>query len=284
MNDYDLKWIKKNFSGLDRIENLSSGGQKEVFKAFHEKYGEIALKIIKPSDDEFERTVREIKAAEIINHPNVPKIYEINLNLSDPNPIWIMEQYISGRTLRVLLESGKKFSLQDVVTFLDTLLEISVQVEKKHIVHRDIKPENIMVDDQGKYWLIDFGIARHLELSSLTNTSRGLGLFTAGYAAPEQFRNIKRSISIKADLFSIGIVAMELITGRNPFVENAQNILDVLRNTETLVLSLPTIEGDTQYELAAFLRVLGDKRLSRRPSNAKEAYDIFNSIKPTLKL
>lgn len=284
MNAVDLEWIKDNFPELAQIETLSSGGQKDVFRCCHREYGDIALKIIKPSVDEYERTVREIKAAAIIKSENVPRVYKTNIEQSNPSPIWIMEQYICGKTLRELLRGGKQFSLPEVVAFLETLLKISLEAEKKKIVHRDIKPENIMLDRDGIYWLIDFGIARHLELSSLTSTNRGLGLFTVGYAAPEQFRNYKKDISVRADLFSIGVVAMELLTGRNPFIENARNILEVLRNTETLVLPTLSIKGDTQYELAAFIKVLADKRLSRRPATAKEAFEIFNSIKSTLVL
>jgi serine/threonine protein kinase len=282
MKIYDLEWINSNFPGLDQVETLNSGGQKEVFKGYHKKYGEVVLKIIKPSDDEYQRTIREIKAAEIIESDHVPKIYQSNLSEAKPAPIWLLEQYIPGKTLRQFLQEGKNFSLTEIVKFLDTLLKISIEAEKKKIVHRDIKPENIILDNIGRYWLIDFGIARHLELSSLTSTSRGFGLFTVGYAAPEQFRNIKKEISIRADLFSIGIVAIELATGKNPFIEKSRNALDVLRNTETFVLPTLTIKGDSQYELAAFIKVLGDKRLSRRPSSAKEAYEIFESIKPTL--
>jgi serine/threonine-protein kinase len=282
MKRYDSNWIKSKFPELGKIQTLSSGGQKEVFRCHHQEYGDVVIKIIKPSEDEFERTLREIKVAEIIKSSNVPRIYKTNIEETQSPPIWIIEEYISGKTLRELLKEGKKFSLSEVVDFLDTLLKISIEAEKHRIVHRDIKPDNIILDNKGKYWLIDFGIARHLELNSLTSTNRGLGLFTVGYAAPEQFRNIKRDISIRADLFSIGVVAMELFTGKNPFIENARSILEVLRNTETYILPTLTIEGDTQYELAAFINVLGDKRLSRRPSSAKEAYEIFISVKPTL--
>jgi serine/threonine-protein kinase len=282
MRIYDLEWINSNFPELDRVETLTSGGQKEVFKGYHKKYGAVVLKIIKPSDDEYERTIREIKAAKIIDSDHVPKVYKTNITETKPLPIWLLEQYIPGKTLRQFLHEGKKFSLAEIVKFLDTLLQISVAAEKKKIVHRDIKPENIILDNLGRYWLIDFGIARHLELSSLTSTNRDFGLFTVGYAAPEQFRNIKKEISIRADLFSIGIVAVELITGKNPFIEKARNALDVLRNTETFVLPTLTLEGDPQYELAAFIKVLGDKRLSRRPSSAKEAHEILESVKPTL--
>lgn len=282
MKKYDSDWIKSNFPYMERIKTLSSGGQKDVFKAYHKEYGNVALKVIKPADDEFERTIREIKAAEIIDCKNVPKVYKTNIDQTEPSPIWIIEQYIPGKTLRELLKAGEKFSITDIAAFLDTLLKITVEAEKKKIVHRDIKPENIILDDNGEYWLIDFGIARHLELSSLTSTNRHFGLFTVGYAAPEQFKNIKKDISIRADLFSIGVVAIELLTGENPFIGNARNPLEVLRNTETFILPTLTIEGDTQYELAAFIRVLSDRRLSRRPSTAKEAYEIFNSIKSTL--
>ncbi len=279
---YDSSWIKSKFPESEKIRHLSSGGQKEVFRCHHQKYGDVVIKIIKPSEDEFERTLREIKVAEIIKSNNVPGIFKTNIEETQSPPIWIIEEYISGKTLRELLKEGKKFSLSEVVDFIDTLLKISIETEKHRIVHRDIKPDNIILDTKGKYWLLDFGIARHLELNSLTSTNQGLGLFTVGYAAPEQFRNIKRDISVRADLFSIGVVAMELFTGKNPFVKNARSIIDVLHNTETYILPTLTIKGDTQYELAAFINVLGDKRLSRRPSSAKEAYEIFVSVKPTL--
>lgn len=279
---YNLEWIKSNFPKLERVEILSSGGQKEVFKGYHKKYGDIVLKVIKPSDDEYERTIREIKAAKIIDSDHVPKVYDTNIADSKPSPIWLLEQYIPGKTLRQLLHEGKKFSLSEIVRFLETMLKIAIEAEKKKIVHRDIKPENIILDDSSRYWLIDFGIARHLELSSITSSSRDFGLFTVGYAAPEQFRNIKKEISIRSDLFSIGIVAIELITGKNPFIEKSRNPLDILRNTETVILPTLKLEGDPQYELAAFLKVLGDKRISRRPSSAREAYEILASIKQTL--
>ncbi|HLP46438.1 MAG TPA: serine/threonine-protein kinase [Candidatus Kapabacteria bacterium] len=282
MQSYDLNWINSNFPELDRVEILFSGGQKDVFKGYHKQYGAVVLKIIKPSDDQYERTIREIKAANIMESNHVPKVYKTNISDDNHVPIWLLEQYVPGKTLRQLLHEGKKFLLAEIVNFLETLLSISMEAEKKKIVHRDIKPENIILDNIGKYWLIDFGIARHLELSSLTSSSRDFGLFSVGYSAPEQFRNIKKEISIRADIFSIGIVAIEMITGKNPFREKAHSVLDILRNTETFVLPTLKLEGDTQYELAAFIKVLGDKRLSRRPSSAKEAYEMLESVKPTL--
>jgi serine/threonine protein kinase len=97
MKIYDLEWINSNFPGLDQVETLNSGGQKEVFKGYHKKYGEVVLKIIKPSDDEYQRTIREIKAAEIIESDHVPKIYQSNLSEAKPAPIWLLEQYLNNQ-------------------------------------------------------------------------------------------------------------------------------------------------------------------------------------------
>jgi len=267
------------------LDEIGRGGQKKVYKIRHES-GEVqVLKLIETTTDSLERVKREIIAPSIIEHSSIPKVLASNAStISDRknSRVWLIEEYIDGTSLRKILESGRKFLTNEVVLFLDTILSILEKSEKKKIIHRDIKPENILLDVNGKYWLIDFGIARHLDLESLTDTNSPFGPCTVGYSASEQFRNRKHDIDIRVDLFSVGVVAAEMLSGYNPYTKDADNILHIIRDIERRPLPLLRIKGDTRYLLAQFIRALGDNRASRRPSSAREAREIFEVIKPTL--
>ena len=270
-NDYQL------------LGEIGKGGQKEVFKILHASKNLQVLKLIKEGDS-LERVKREIRASIIIEHDNIPKIISSNADniSSEDKVVWLIEEFINGKSLRDLLNSGKTFQINEVTLFLDTILSILIKSEEKKIIHRDIKPENILLDTCGKFWLIDFGIARHLDLKSLTDTNSPFGPCTIGYSGSEQFRNRKYEIDIRADLFSVAVVAVEMFSGYNPYTKNADNILTVMRNLENKPLPLLRIKGDSKFLLAQFLRTLGDNRTSRRPSSAVEAKKIFDIIKPTL--
>lgn len=270
---------------LKILEEIGKGGQKQVYKVQNLASHEImVLKVILP-DTELERVKREIKAVKIINHDNIPKILKTNIEeiTLSSQIVWLLEEFVEGESLRDALKNGKIFSLKEIVVFLDTMFSILEITESKNIVHRDIKPENIIIDDQEKFWLIDFGIARHLDLKSLTESNSPFGLFTIGYSASEQFRNRKKEIDIRADLFSIGVVCAEMILGSNPYLKNAKNILEVIKNIENRPLPLFKIEGDAQYLFAKFIKTLGDNRISRRPRTVKEVKRLFELVKGTLK-
>lgn len=270
---------------LKILEEIGKGGQKQVYKVQNLASHEImVLKVILP-DTELERVKREVKAVKIINHDNIPKILKTNIEeiTLSSQIVWLLEEFIEGESLRDALKNGKKFSLKEIVVFLDTMFSILEITESKNIVHRDIKPENIIIGNQEKFWLIDFGIARHLDLKSLTASNSPFGPFTIGYSASEQFRNRKKEIDIRADLFSIGVVCAEMILGSNPYLKDAKNILEVIKNIENRPLPLFKIEGDAQYLFAKFIKTLGDNRISRRPRTVKEAKRLFELVKGTLK-
>ena len=267
------------------LKEIGRGGQKQVYKVKNLGSHQImVLKAIFP-DTELERVKREIRAVKIINHDNIPKILKTNIEeiTLSSQIVWILEEFVDGESLRDALKNGKKFTLKEIVVFLDTMFSILEITESKNIVHRDIKPENIIIDKQGKFWLIDFGIARHLDLESLTKSNSPFGPCTIGYSASEQLRNRKKEIDIRADLFSVGVVCAEMISGSNPYLKNAKDILEVIKNIENKPLPLFKIKGDTQYLFAKFIKILGDNRISRRPRTVKEAERLFEIVKSTLK-
>lgn len=265
---------------FEKIELRARGGQKIVFDGVHNSYGETVIKLYFQLNDP--RSLREIQIERDLNLSMVPKIYETGtIEYEGTETLYIIEQKVKGTELRKVLESGKRFSLEEAVTFLEQGLEFIACIENKGIVHRDIKPENIIRADDGRIFFLDFGIARILGADSLTRTGAMMGPHTPGYAAPEQFNNLKKEIDSRADIFSLGVVTYECITGKNPFREGSINALEVLQKTETITPVQYSIKGDTQSQFMALLGAMMGKYPSRRPRTAKQAIDWLKVAKKT---
>ena len=265
---------------FEKIELMARGGQKIVFDGVHNAYGETVIKLYFQLNDP--RSLREIQIERDLNLSMVPKIYETGtIEYEGTETLYIIEQKVKGTELRKVLESGKRFSLEEAVTFLEQGLEFIACIENKGIVHRDIKPENIIRADDGRIFFLDFGIARILGADSLTRTGAMMGPHTPGYAAPEQFNNLKKEIDSRADIFSLGVVTYECITGKNPFREGSINALEVLQKTETITPVQYSIKGDTQSQFMALLGAMMGKYPSRRPRTAKQAIDWLKVAKKT---
>ena len=265
---------------FEKIELMARGGQKIVFDGVHNSYGETVIKLYFQLNDP--RSLREIQIERDLNLSMVPKIYETGtIEYEGTETLYIIEQKVKGTELRKVLESGKRFSLEEAVTFLEQGLEFIACIENRGIVHRDIKPENIIRVDDGRIFFLDFGIARILGADSLTRTGAMMGPHTPGYAAPEQFNNLKKEIDSRADIFSLGVVTYECITGKNPFREGSINALEVLQKTETITPVQYSIKGDTQSQFMALLGAMMGKYPSRRPRTAKQAIDWLKVAKKT---
>ena len=265
---------------FEKIELMARGGQKIVFDGVHNSYGETVIKLYFQLNDP--RSLREIQIERDLNLSMVPKIYETGtIEYEGTETLYIIEQKVKGTELRKVLESGKRFSLEEAVTFLEQGLEFIACIENKGIVHRDIKPENIIRADDGRIFFLDFGIARILGADSLTRTGAMMGPHTPGYAAPEQFNNLKKEIDSRADIFSLGVVTYECITGKNPFREGSINALEVLQKTETITPVQYSIKGDTQSQFMALLGAMMGKYPSRRPRTAKQSIDWLKVAKKT---
>jgi serine/threonine-protein kinase len=229
------------------------------------------------------RSQREIDISENSEFDCVPIIYETgHVIYESTDTLYVIEQRIDGEELRNRIIRGELFTLKEAVDFLEQGLRFINQLEKKNIVHRDIKPENIIISAEGKVYFLDFGIARILGVPSLTKTEALIGPHTPGYAAPEQFNNLKSDIDSRADLFSIGVVTYECLSGKNPFSEGATSHLDILQRTETITPVSFQIQGDTHHQFMGLLSSLMGKFPSRRPKNASQALDWLNASKSTL--
>lgn len=266
---------------LSNVTSLARGGQKVVYSATHQKYGDVVLKIFFSFDDP--RSKREIDIGLNSGIKGIPTIFEQGfLTYEGSETLYVIEERINGTDLQKRLESGERFDLKKTVSFLEQGLAFIKQIEAKGIVHRDIKPANIIMSDDGQVYFLDFGIARIIGENSLTKTEAMLGPHTPGYAAPEQFNNLKKDIDSRADLFSIGVVTYECLTGTNPFREGARSHLEVLQKTETITPVAYNIKGDTEHQLMGIIGSLMGKFPSRRPKNASQAIDWLEATKSTL--
>ena len=240
---------------------LGEGGQKYVYKAKTEQEGTVAFKIIK-TNQQLERTIREINAASSFCPPRFPKIYRYgHSNVGDIEVVFIVEEFIEGISLRERINQGAVPEQEALKIGFELLLALC-EISNKNLVHRDIKPENIMLRNSGEVVLLDFGIARHLELNSLTHDLAMFGPLTPGYAAPEQINNEKRSISPRADLFAWGIVMYEMISGSNPFTQSCST------GNEALIRTLNFTPGRLEScssELSKVIDWCMKKPVHRRP-------------------
>jgi len=273
----DVDWLGKQFGDLTSLSALSSGGQKWVFSADHESDGDVVLKLIKPSIS-LDLVTREILAVRTIVCDRVPEILQYG-DIDTPlgKCLWIREKRIDGVPLSETVANGC-LSPQALLTLGLHILEVLAKAEELNIVHRDVKPCNIMADERGGFWLLDFGLARHLDLASLTPSADVFGKCTPGYAPPEQFRNDKPSIDSRSDLFALGVTLIECATGANPFRVGARDTMEVLRRVQSQQLPLLNLQFSSANEFRDLVACMVQKRRNQRPTSASEALTWMKEI------
>ena len=264
--------IGKTISHYKILEKLGEGGMGVVYKAQDTKLDRtVALKFL-PShltknETDLKRFVQEAKAAAALNHPNVCTIHEIHDE--GENPFIVME-YVEGRTLRDRIGRGEVTSpLQQVIDYAIQIAEALRAAHKKGIVHRDIKSENIMITEDGRVKIMDFGLAKFKGSAKLTKTGITVGTFA--YMSPEQFQ--KAEVDHRTDIWSFGVVLFEMLTGQLPFEGDyeAAVMYSVLNEKPRL---------ESLYDLPQNIRQVIQKALEKMPDYRwQTTQEILNVLK-----
>src|SRR5919109_250676 len=201
-------------------EKIGSGGMSSVYRAFDptlERW--VAIKLmhrdISHDPDQLERFRREARAVAQLNHPHVVTVIDAG---EDDGAPYIVFEYVEGETLKDRIRRMGRLPVSEAVAYA---IEIARALECAHehlLVHRDVKPQNVLIDPDGRAKVTDFGIARSLEAQGLTATGRVLG--TTDYVSPEQA--LGHEVTGQSDIYSLGIVLYEMLTGEAPFKADTQ--------------------------------------------------------------
>ena len=213
MNDNNTVIInnKETIGKYDVVSIIGRGGMGIVYKAYDPLLDSfVAIKMLHKTDQQIvDRFIQEGKVGRQLNHPNLASIYEI---LMHDNKLCLVMEYIEGKELNKLLNEQPSFTVHEAIDIIVKLLDIVDFVHKRNIIHRDLKPENIFVLKDKSIKLLDFGIA-HVHDSGMTMDGMIMGTFA--YMSPEQCQG--KDLDVRSDLFSIGVILYELLTGERPF-------------------------------------------------------------------
>lgn len=202
-----------SFGKYDVLGQIGEGGFGKVYRGWDPILKRwVAIKTCSFDDPELrERFVREAELAANLQHPNIVTVHDFGRQDGEP---YLVQEYLEGDDLDELIRRGEPAGLEARLDCLRQVAEALRFAHDRGVIHRDVKPANVRVGPDGRVRLMDFGIARLLDAESrLTRTGMSVG--TAGYMAPEQLQGLE--IDHRADLFSFGVLAYELMAGRPPF-------------------------------------------------------------------
>ncbi|WP_077367357.1 Stk1 family PASTA domain-containing Ser/Thr kinase [Anaerosalibacter sp. Marseille-P3206] len=258
------------------LEKIGGGGMALVYKARCQLLNRyVAIKVLRDeftNDEEFIKKFRhESQAAASLSHPNIVSIYDVG---SEGNTYYIVMEYIKGKTLKEIIKEKGKLTPEETINYSIQIAEALQHAHNNHIVHRDIKPHNIMVTEDKRVKVTDFGIARAATSTTMTNTSNVIG--SVHYFSPEQARG--RFTDEKSDIYSLGIVMYEMITGKVPF-EGESPISIALKHVEEEIIPPRTIDASVPENIEYIIMKCVKKNQIERYKNAGELLRDLRKIK-----
>ena len=261
---------------------LGAGGMGEVYRATDPKLGrDVALKVL-PAEMAYDperlaRFRREAKALAQLDHPNIVTIHSVE---ESDGVHFLTMQLVEGQPLDRLIPTGG-LPVERIIEIAGALGDALAAAHEKGIVHRDLKPANVMVTNEGRVKVLDFGLAKDVHganagdatLTSASHTQAGVVMGTPAYMSPEQTSG--RSLDHRTDIFSLGVVLHEMATGRRPFegTSSAELASAILRDTPPSVID---VRSDLPSDLARIIR----RRLEKDPRHRLQtARDVSNEFR-----
>ena len=270
---------------FELIERLGFGAFGSVWKARDKELDRtVAIKIPRAGDmtgAEQEQFFREARAAAQLRHPNIVSVHEVG---REGESIYIVSDFVRGVTLADWL-TGQQLTNREAIELCCKIADALHHAHEQGVVHRDLKPSNILIDGEGDPHLMDFGLARR-EAGEVTVTMDGQVLGTPAYMSPEQAEGESHTADRRSDVYSLGVILFQLLTGEMPFRGNARMLMhqvihdeppsprkfnsNVSRDLETITLKCLEKSPDNRYQTARELadelrRVLGGAPINARP-------------------
>ncbi len=258
-------------------KELGAGAMGAVYRARYVKTGQVvAVKVMAPglgdaNPNAVARFEREAAILKQLNHPNIVRLFGVG---KYQGTRYYAMEYVVGESLDRVMSRRGRMTWEEVVELGQQLCAALQHAHEAGVVHRDLKPSNLMILPDGTLKLTDFGIAKDLDVTALTSANCTVG--TASYMSPEQCRG-ERDITHKSDLYSLGVVFYELITGRKPF--NADNAMEMFmlhvqgtfERPSRLVLDLPVWMDNLICQLL-------EKKPEQRPFDAAMVHNALGAV------
>lgn len=271
--------IGQTFSHYKIIEKLGEGGMGVVYKALDVKLDRtVAIKFLSShmsaSEESKARFMQEAKAAASLNHPNILGVYEID---EVDGTLFFAMEYVDGTTLKDKITSSKSATgvpQNDAIEWAKQIAQGLKAAHEKHIIHRDIKPENVILTGGGVMKIMDFGIAKLKGGSGMTRTGTSLG--TLAYMSPEQAQGV--AADHRADIWSLGVVLYEMLTGEVPFkAEHEAGIQYLILNEDP---PLPSVmDRKIPHQIDGVVNKMLVKDRDRRYQSMAEVIDGLEALK-----
>lgn len=251
------------------IRVIGEGGMANVYLAMDTILNrKVAVKVLRgdlATDEKFVRRFqREALSASSLNHPNIVEMYDVG---EDDGNFYIVMEYVEGKNLKQLIKRRTKLSLPEVIDIMKQLTDGIAHAHDSFIIHRDIKPQNMLILDNGLVKITDFGIAVALNSTQLTQTNSVMG--SVHYLPPEQAAG--KGATFKSDIYSLGILMYELVTGKLPFKgENAVEI--ALKQMKEPIPSVREEDESIPQSVENIILKACAKNPKNRYENAREMY------------
>ena len=261
----------------DRYEvvgKIGAGGMSDVYKAKDHTLGRfVAIKVLKQEfseDVNFVTKFRtEAQSAAGLEHPNIVNIYDVG---SQDGMYYIVMEYVEGITLKTYIEKKGQLSFKEAISIAIQVGRGIEAAHNKNIIHRDIKPQNIIISTEGKVKVTDFGIARAASANTINSDVMG----SVHYSSPEQARN--GFVDGKSDIYSLGIVMYEMVTGRVPF-DGDTTVAVAIQHLQEEMVSPSAYAPDLPISLEKIILKCTQKNADRRYENMA---DLLVDLKKSL--
>ena len=246
------------------------GGMSTVYRAFDTVLErQVAIKLmhreIAGDSDQLERFRREARAVAQLNHPHIVGVIDAGEEGDPDHPTpYIVFEYVEGETLKQRIRRNQRLSIGESIAYAIEIARALGVAHERQIVHRDVKPQNVLIDEEGAAKVTDFGIARTLHQEGLTADGRVLG--TTDYVSPEQA--LGRPVTGQTDLYSLGIVLFEMLTGDVPF-QGENQIAVAMKHVREDLPDIQVRRPEVSAALAAVLDRATAKDLDRRYPDAQ---------------